>query len=301
VSSQNGLWLLVTAMWLIPCAFVTSGCGGPEEATRADRAMTTVGSADETVVASGEGSSPGSDPRGAEFASPPTRAGGTEGAADRIRAVRFEVRTGYERTIIEFGGPRRGAARVPEWTLSRPAEGGYVRLSFPGVSSTATAGRDLIGTVMDEFYVVRDPNGGLFVDIFAIRPFRYRVLQLYDPARLVVDYQPAEGGLDEPVVSGEKSVILQPREAEQATSPLRVRGYSRHFEGSTSLTLRDRNGEVLASSTVRTTGWTEAWGYFEAKLEFPAQEGRATLVVGSRSPRDGTFEGVEVPVFLEGG
>ena len=38
------------------------------------------------------------------------------------------------------------------------------------------------------------------------------------------------------------------------------------------------------------------WGYFEASLEFPAFEGAATLRVGGVSPRDGSFEGVEVPV-----
>ncbi len=42
--------------------------------------------------------------------------------------------------------------------------------------------------------------------------------------------------------------------------------------------------------------WAEAWGYFEGWLEFPPFEGQATLQIGRESPRDGSFEGVEVPV-----
>ncbi|HEX2108885.1 MAG TPA: hypothetical protein VHF70_06375, partial [Rubrobacteraceae bacterium] len=47
--------------------------------------------------------------------------------------------------------------------------------------------------------------------------------------------------------------------------------------------------------------WSETWGYFEASLEFPAFEGPATLRVGGVSPRDGSFEGVEVPLTYGGG
>ncbi|MDP8946504.1 MAG: Gmad2 immunoglobulin-like domain-containing protein, partial [Actinomycetota bacterium] len=257
-------------------------------------------SSDRAVAAVDEGSSPQATAREPKFSSPLTREGGKEGAADRIRSVRFEVLGGYERAIIEFGGPLERAGRVPAWTLSRPAEGGYVRLTFPGLSSTATAGRDLVGLVMDEFYVLRNPDGRLFVDIFAIRPFRYRISEFSHSGRLVVDYRPAAGELSHPVVRGEKAVILQPREAEQVSSPLWVRGYSRHFEGAPTFTLKDRGGEVLASKTVRSTGPAEAWGYVETKLDFNAKGGPATLLVGERNHHDATFEGVEVPIFLEG-
>lgn len=293
--------LLVTVGWLLSCVLAMSACGEPEEAARADRGTTIGGSSDKTTAVSAGDLSPETTAPEASFPSSPTREGGIEGTADRITAVRFEDRGGYERAVIAFGGSRKGAARVPAWTLSRQAEGGYVRLTFPGVYSTATAGGDFVGLVMDEFYVVRDPDGGLFVDIFAIRPFRYRVLEFSDRGRLAVDYQPAPGGLRHPVVRGERTVILQPREAERVSSPLWVRGYTRHLQGSPSLALRGPDGEVLASKPLRTTGSAEAWGYFESKLDFTAKDGLATVLVGGRNSRVATFQGVEVPVFLEGG
>ena len=78
-------------------------------------------------------------------------------------------------------------------------------------------------------------------------------------------------------------------------------GYSRNFEASNTITLRASSGKVLSRRTVLSNDWTETWGYFGASLEFPAFEGRATLRVGVASPRDGSFEGVEVPVTYGGG
>ncbi len=78
-------------------------------------------------------------------------------------------------------------------------------------------------------------------------------------------------------------------------------GYSRNFEATNNITLRDSSGKVLSRRTVLSNDWAETWGYFEASIEFPAFEGRAILQVGSDSPRDGSFEGAEVPVTYGGG
>jgi Immunoglobulin-like domain of bacterial spore germination len=119
---------------------------------------------------------------------------------------------------------------------------------------------------------------------------------------LVVDYRPASVDLSFPIpAQGEKTVLFQPRQGEAITSPLRVSGYSRNLEASNTITLMDSNGNVLSQSTVLSNDWTETWGYFEAQLTFPAFQGQASLRAGSNSPRDGSFEGVEVPVTYGGG
>jgi hypothetical protein len=154
----------------------------------------------------------------------------------------------------------------------------------------------------DNFYVVRAPGGGMFVDLFATGAFQYRVTELSDPGRLVVDYRPASVDLSFSIpAQSEKTVLFEPRKGEAITSPLRVSGYSRNFEASNTIVLRDSSGKVLSQSTALSNDWAETWGYFETSLEFPAFEGRATLQVGSQSPRDGSFEGAEVPVTYGGG
>jgi Immunoglobulin-like domain of bacterial spore germination len=127
-------------------------------------------------------------------------------------------------------------------------------------------------------------------------------MELSDPGRLVLDYHPTNGDLSFPIPAQAKNTVLfEPRQGEAITSPLRVSGYSRNFEASNTIVLRASSGNDLSQRTVLSNDWTKTWGYFEASLKVPAFEGRGTLRVGVASPRDGSFEGVEVPVTYGGG
>lgn len=231
------------------------------------------------------------------FTAAPEDQGGESGAAGRISEVRYGVHEGYERLVVDFesdGGP---ATAVPEWRFQSPAGEGYSRITFPGLESTAVSDGDLWSSIMDDFFIARAPDEGFFIDIFATGAFQYRILELKDPGRLAIDYSPVSVDLYHPLpVRGERNVVMQPRPGEAVGGPLTVSGYSRNFEASTTVILRGPDGAVLAQQTVQANDWAETWGYFEASLDVPAFTGEATLQVGSQSPRDGTFEGVEIPV-----
>lgn len=237
---------------------------------------------------------------GGGFVSAKERSGGEAGAADRIEGVRFQIFDDYERLLIDFGRRNGKSAGVPRWSVQRPPEGGYVRLHFPGITSTAIADEAFVGSVLNELYVVRDRGGGLFADVFATRAFRYRITGFPESGRLAVDLRGGVlEGVEFPPTTGDKVVVLQPREAEEVGSPLFVRGYARLFEGQVTVSLLDREREVISSKTVRANDWATAWGLFETKLEYSGYEGLAALRVGSRSPKDGSFLGTETEVFLE--
>ncbi len=238
----------------------------------------------------------------ASFTAAPEMSGGTEGAADGIQGVRFERAGGYEQAIIDFGSGGAPASQVPAWSLSSPTGEGYARITFPDVEATAISDGSLGGSILDNFYVVRAPGGGMFVDLLATGAFQYRVTELSDPGRLAIDYRPASVELGFPLPArAERTVLFEPRVGEAVTDPLRVSGYSRNFEASNTIILRDPNGNVLLQTTVLSNDWLDAWGYFEVLLEIPAFEGQAILQVGTESPRDGSFEGVEVPITYSGG
>jgi hypothetical protein len=260
-------------------------------------------SEDETIQTStGSDGTTGREATEASFTAAPEMNGGSEGAADSIREVRFGKHEGYERAVIDFGSENSPASRVPVWSLSSPTGEGYARITFPGVDTTSVSDGAFGGSILDNFYVVRAPSGGIFVDIFATGAFQYRVTELSDPGRLAIDYRPASVDLSFPIPAQVKSTVLfEPREGEVITSPLKVSGYSRNFEASNTITLRDSSGNVLSRRTVLSNDWAETWGYFETSLEFPAFEGQATLQAGSESPRDGSFEGVAVSVTYGGG
>lgn len=300
------------AAWVALLAFVLiSGCGQgsrEEQGSETTEDSSTVSenqarqeTTSEDGTAGGETTSGLGEARETPFTAAPEMNGGFEGTADGIQEVRFARYEGYERAVIDFGSGGAPASQVPLWSLSSPEGEGYARITFPGVDTTSVSDGVFGGSIMDNFYVVRAPGGGMFVDVFATGAFQYRVLELSEPGRLILDYRPASVDLGFPIpAQAGKTVLFEPREGEAITSPLEVNGYSRNSEASNTITLVDPSGNVLSRSTVLSNDWLDTWGYFEASLEFPAFEGTATLLVGSESPRDGSFEGVALPVTYGG-
>ena len=283
---------------------LTTGCG---QDNQEERGTETTGNSSTTSESqarqetTSEEKRAGEGTTGAPFTAVPEMSGGAEGVADDILGVRFERSEGYERAIIDFGSGGAPASRVPAWSLSSPTGEGYARITFPDVEATSVSDGSLGGFILDNFYVVRAPGGGMFVDLLATGAFQYRLTELSDPGRLLIDYRPANVELEFPLpAQAERTVLFEPRVGEAATNPLRISGYSRNFEASNTVMLRDSSGDVLLQTTVLSNDWLDAWGYFEASLEIPAFEGQAVLQVGTESPRDGSFEGAEVPITYGG-
>src|SRR5215212_1189949 len=227
-----------------------------------------------------------------------TRASGGSGYdADTVLAVRHGVYGDYERTIIDLGTGWETAADVPDWTLVSPEADGLLRISLPSASATRVSDGGFSGGLLEDFYIVQAPEGGMFVDFFARKSFLYRVLELEDPARLVVDFEPVGGETKvSPFGKSENTVLVEPRQHARISDPLTVSGYSRNREGANTVTLIDSHGEVLARRTVRSNDWNHTWGYCEATLDLPPFSGNGTLKVGTEGASDGSFEGIEVPI-----
>ena len=297
------------ALWITLLAvFLAVGCGqgardnqetGEGSSGTQTRQETTARGGETTGGGTGSGTEKANE---APFGAAPEMSGGSEGAAKDIMEVEFEQGKGFERAIVSFGSEGGPASGVPAWSLSSPEGEGYTRITFPDLESTIDSDGGFGGSILNNFYVVRAPGGGLFLDIYATGAFQYRVTELSDPGRLVVDYRPASVELSFPIpVQAQRTVLFEPRAGEAVSSPLKVIGYSRNPEASNTITLVDAGGNVLAESTVLANDWLDTWGYFETSLEFSAFEGQATLRAGSESSRDGSFEGVEEPVTYAGG
>lgn len=223
--------------------------------------------------------------------------GGSGFEADTALAVRYGEHEGYERVVIDLGVGKEPARTLPRWMLSSPEGDGLMRVHLPSASATGVSDGELGEGLVEDFHVVRAPEGGMFVDLSVRKAFRYRTLQLADPARLVVDFesrgtslaqgQPAEGG---------NTVLIEPRPGARVSDPLTVSGYSRSFEAANTVVLKDARGRELLRETVPANDWSTTWGYFEATLDLPPFSGKGVLQVGAASARDGSFEGVEIPI-----
>lgn len=304
------LGLFLVALLASACSTAMEGSGDASSDTTADvssegggrtvDALPATTSEPEATVGTTSGEEVAGETAGSssgQFVERPEASGGSRYGADSILAVRYGVHDGYERVVVDLGAGDEPAGKVPEWNLMRPPDGGFLRVTFPSVSATAIPDGPLGDALLDRFYVVRAPEGGMFVDFFARRAFSYRVIQLRNPARLVVDFKPA--GKPSKVVApavGGRTVLLEPRSGARVGGSLAVSGYSRNFEASNTAVLKDDRGKTLTRRTVQANDWTSTWGYFETTLRAPALDGKGTLRVGAQSARDGTFEGVEVPV-----
>jgi Immunoglobulin-like domain of bacterial spore germination len=173
---------------------------------------------------------------------------------------------------------------------------GLLRMTLPSMSRTAVSDGTFGDTLLEGFYVVRAPEGGLVVDVLTRESF-YRVLELSDPARLVVDFKPTGSPLKTPPPAvGGDTVVLEPRAGTQIGPPLTVCGCSRNFEAPNTIILTNPEGKAVVRRTVLSNDWASTWGYFEATLDLRPFRGKGTLRVGTESTRDGTLEGVEVLV-----
>jgi hypothetical protein len=298
-------WGWISALLLLSLLTVTllAGCSGSDRASRSVRVSDSTASSDVPESTVGASRIDGDLARTADVSSHATfvekaeDGGGSGYDADTVLAVRYGVHDDYERAVIDLGTGERPAGAVPEWTLTSSEGDGLLRVDLPSAMTTCVSGGKFGEGLLGSFHVVRAPDGGMFVDFFTRQPFRYRVLPMQDPARLVVDFEPAGGNLDEPPpAQGGNTVLVEPRPDSIVSDPLTVSGYSRNPEAANTITLTGPHGGVLVRRNVRSNDWSHTWGYFEATIDLPPFSGKGTLKVGTGNARDGTFEGVEVPV-----
>ena len=234
---------------------------------------------------------------GVPFVEKTEQSGGSGYDADTVLAVRYGDQGDYERAVIDLGTGEEPAGTVPRWTLMDPGGDGLLRVNLPSASATCVSGGAFGDGLLDNFHVVRAPEGGMFVDFFARKAFLYRVVGLEDPARLVVDFKPTGAGLKAPLpAEGADTVLVEPRPETRISDPLTVSGYSRNLEAADTITLTGPHGGVLVRKTVESNDWNHTWGYFEATLDLPPFSGKGTLKVGTKDSSDVSFEGVEIPV-----
>jgi Immunoglobulin-like domain of bacterial spore germination len=295
----------ISAFLLISLLTVTllAGCSGFDRAARSVKVSGGAASGDvpeSTVGAShikGDLARTTNTSSHVPFVEQTEEGGGSGYDADTVLAVRYGVHDDFERVVIELGTGERPAETVPEWTLMSSEGGGLLRVDLPSAMATCVSDGKFGEGLLGSFHVVRAPESGMFVDFFARQPYRYRVLQMQDPARLVVDFEPAGENLDEPPpAQGGNTVLVEPRPNSIVSNPLTVSGYSRNPEAANTITLTSPRGGVLVRRSVRSNDWSHTWGYFEATIDLPPFSGKGTLKVGTGNARDGTFEGVEVPV-----
>src|SRR5215213_637612 len=158
---------------------------------------------------------------GIPFVAKTQASGGSGYDADTVLAVRYEVKEDYERAVIDLGTGLEPAGPVPEWNLVSQEGKGLLRVTLPSASATCVSDGEFGDGLLESFHVVRAPEGGMFMDIFTRETFLYRVFELGDPARLVVDFKPAGRDPKVPLPAEDgNTVLVEPRPHARISDPL---------------------------------------------------------------------------------
>lgn len=227
---------------------------------------------------------------------------GREASDARITDIRFGQHPHFDRLVIDFAAVQGAADAVPHWRIEKAPGEGVLRIYLPTVTETAFT-EALLADKLDWFthvYVVRAPDGSLFVDVFIPTEYQARVQELRDPLRLVIDIAP---GGKEPYVlpaSAKHTVLITPRPGATIQGTLTVSGYSRNFEANNVIILQDNAGNELARAVATSTDYLETWGSFSTELTVPNRTGTGSLLVGDFDAQDGSFKGLAIPVQFGG-
>lgn len=227
----------------------------------------------------------------------------TSGTADTIRDVRFGSHAGFERAVVDLGSGELPADFAPNYRWTYTDGGSILRLVLPTVSSTLTTDGVGLGEAVSRYYAVRSLGGNRMSVEFHLTEAAgpATVFYLNDPARIVIDVPTTgQNAYPDPAV-GDKVVVKQPR-ADYTVGPgiFTVTGYARPFEAQGSWRVKDVFGNVVREGTYLTSDWAATWGRFAFTADYPPYLGgmSGTLEVGEYSARDGSFEGVSVPLVF---
>src|SRR5690606_12885276 len=113
----------------------------------------------------------------------------------------------------------------------------------------------------------------------------------------VVDLQP--GGADlRPGARGPEgnTIAMAPRNDRVHQYPLQVTGYARTFEANVIARLY-QGGELVAENVTTAAAWAETWGAYALTID-QGPSGDVELFVGTESARDGSEQGVRIPLTI---
>lgn len=220
-------------------------------------------------------------------------------AAERVGGIRWQGYEGCERVVVDLEDAESAAAGGPgEVRAEVIRELGVVRVELRDVEwvdPEATEAR-FEGPLARRAYAFFSPEGRwVSVDVHMGEAVEAYVATLGDPARVLVDLRPGGGPVPEPAPEANQVVVLEPRPG-PASYPLEVTGYARTFEANVVVRL-EHEGEEVYDDFTTATAWADAWGHYTFTIpEGPS--GEVVLHVGEHSARDGSWEGVEVPLEL---
>ncbi len=200
-----------------------------------------------------------------------------ESDARSLSSITWVANSHCESFTFQFTTDEGAPATTPPSVIVDILHTGAILRVDLGLAEAAVVEQLVETGFVRSLYVVRSPQGNLFVDLHLSRAAAARIAISSSPATLVIEMEPSLAQLRDAPIIGSQVVVLAPARGEVLPYPIRVTGYSRIEGGAVGVQLRQA-GVVVDSATVEATDWDGAWGWFETELAGPP--GPVELVVG---------------------
>lgn len=212
-----------------------------------------------------------------------------------LGSIAWEVNDRCESFVFEFetseGAP---ATSVPDIEIGHLDSFQVLRVSL-GVGSAVLTDQLVETGLVDELYVVRSLDGGMFVDLHLSSPAAARARIQSSPATLTVELRPGFVDFVGSAEAGENIVVVSPLSGVTVSSPTELNGYSRTSEANVMVVVT-QGGEVVAETTTTAAGSIETWGEFRAEIALPP--GDVSVFLGEANAQDGTLSGLTLELSV---
>jgi hypothetical protein len=215
--------------------------------------------------------------------------------AESIGLIRWDADTGCERFTIELvtaeGAP---ATTPPSVTVELIRDIGILRVNL-GLQRTAVTDQLVETALVGRYYVAREMDQSLFVDLHLSNPAVARASVSSGPGTVLVELEPGGTQFSGTPAFGDLVVLTSPRAGASAV-PVLIEGYGRPFEA-TVVYWFEQDSTILLQDTTNSADYTETWGSFSTTAD-PGISGEVRLFVGELSAEDGSPRGVTVDLVL---
>ena len=194
-----------------------------------------------------------------------------------LSSITWVANTDCETFTFQFTTDEGAPATTPPSVIVDILHTGAILRVDLGLAEAAVVQQLVETGFVRSLYVVRSPQGNLFVDLHLARAAAARIATSSSPASLVIEMEPSLAQLREVPTIGSSVVVLAPARGEISTYPIRVTGYSRIEGGVVAVELR-QGSVVVDSASAEATDWEGAWGWFETEIAGPP--GPVELLVG---------------------
>lgn len=215
--------------------------------------------------------------------------------ATTLGRISWDTSEGCEIFTFAFETAQGAPATTPPTVQVGHLETFQILRIYLDVEATTITDQLVETPLVDQLFVVRSLDGGMFVDLHLASPAQARVEVSRSPASLTLYLQPGENPFSGTASVGDLVVVASPPSGAEVDQKVTVIGYSRTFEANV-LFIATAGDEIVAETFTTAADWVETWGEFRTILDLPP--GEISLFVGEESPRDGTLEGVTISLVV---